>query len=190
MTFLQLLKAQTATEHTALEDQLDAVEQFRNRESYVALLKRFFTLYEPLEKELGKAADWQSLGWNFEARRKTLWLETDLRALGLEDEELRKLPFCADMPTLHGDAQAIGCLYVVEGATLGGQLISRLLEQSLQIAPDQGGRFFAGYQNQTGAKWKEFGEWAEAWAARHPQQWLAAVDAARNTFASFSGWLN
>lgn len=190
MSFLQLLKTQTTEQHVALENQLDIGERFKTREDYIKLLERFFTLYAPLEKELEQAADWQQLGWDFEARRKTPWLENDLTALGLSAQDVSALPNCTDLPALTETAQAIGCLYVLEGSTLGGQVITRLLKDSLHISPEEGGRFFAGYREQTVPNWRQFGAWAEGWAAENPDLQPLAVDAARKTFVSFSRWLN
>lgn len=190
MTLLQLLKTQTTTEHIALEDQLDIVACFRSRETYTELLKRFFTFYEPLEQALISAADWEKLGWDFDSRRKTPWLQADLAVLGVPTQELSTLPFCADLPPMSETAQVIGCLYVIEGSTLGGQVITKLLQQSLNIQPEDGGCFFAGYRDLTGPKWKQFGAWAESWASEHPGQQVEAVEAARKTFVSFSKWFN
>jgi heme oxygenase len=50
---------------------------------------------------------------------------------------------------------AVGCLYVLEGATLGGQFISRHLA-TLGIGPANGGLFFHGYGAKTGEMWKSF----------------------------------
>ena len=48
-----------------------------------------------------------------------------------------------DLPDLQGVQEALGCLYVVEGSTLGGQVIARHLRQTLGVDPRCGGSFFA-----------------------------------------------
>ena len=58
--------------------------------------------------------------------------------------------------------------------------------QHLDLAPDQGGRFFAGYESETVARWREFGAWAEKWAEQNPSMQAAAVDAARESFVCFT----
>lgn len=188
MAFLNDLKTQTAPQHEALESQMDIVRHFASRTSYLQLIERFFTLYEPLEDRLAQAMSWEDKGWDFENRRKTPWLRQDLAALGLNPGEISALPRCADIPEIPGEAEAIGCLYVLEGSTLGGQVITRLLGRHLEIPPAHGGQFFSGYGPQTGPNWKKFGEWAEAWASRHPEQESAAIRCAQQTFDSFSRW--
>ncbi|GAA5142351.1 biliverdin-producing heme oxygenase [Prosthecobacter algae] len=189
MAFLHLLKTQTAEVHAALETQLDIVRHFESRTSYLKLLEGFFTLYEPLEQRLATAMDWSAEGWDYEGRRKTPWLVEDLAALGLVPQDVAALSRCVDLPDIHCPAAAVGCLYVLEGSTLGGQVITRLLGQHLDIPPDQGGSFFAGYGPETVGRWREFGTWAEAWSTRHPQDHPAAVQAARQTFDVFARWL-
>lgn len=191
MSLLKKLKDHTANEHAALEAQLDITRHFQSTSSYRALLEKFYTLYAPLEEKLAAAVDWEHAGWNFEARRKTPWLEQDLLILGLAQPELEALPLCEDLPQIQGLPEAIGCLYVLEGSTLGGQFITRFLQKSLpDVTPDMGGSFFAGYRDQTGPQWRQFGEWAEAQAARDPVTENEALTAARETFSSFARWFN
>jgi heme oxygenase len=47
-------------------------------------------------------------------------------------------------------------LYVIEGATLGGRIITRQLQTQLGLKPESGGAFFDGYGAQTGPYWKAF----------------------------------
>ncbi len=78
---------------------------------------------------------------------------------------------------------ALGCLYVLEGATLGGQVISRHLAK-LGIGPENGGRFFNGYGARTGEMWKSFQTSATAYCVTHDQI-SEAVDGAKWTFERF-----
>ncbi len=188
MAFLHDLKMQTSVVHAALEKQLDIARHFESKSSYVKLLERFFSLYEPLEENLAQALDWQAQGWDFESRRKTPWLTEDLLALGLTVQDIAALPRCTALPDLRPSGAAVGCLYVLEGSTLGGQVITRLLNQHLEVSPEAGGRFFSGYAEATVPQWRSFGSWAEDWALRHPEQKAAAAEAASQTFDSFTRW--
>jgi heme oxygenase len=78
----------------------------------------------------------------------------------------------------------------LEGSTLGGQFISRQLRDTLGISAANGARFFNGYADQTGPRWKEFGQWAESQADREPGLVPEAVSAARATFETFSRWFD
>jgi heme oxygenase len=59
-------------------------------------------------------------------------------------------------------ADLVGALYVIEGATLGGQVISPQIQAGrLGVTPEHGGRFFHGYGEQTTPRWNEFLSFAE-----------------------------
>lgn len=188
MPLLPELKNQTADCHAALEKQMDIGRHFQDRVAYTQLLEKFLGLYDPLEQQLSGRSNWQEQGWNFESRRKTGWLHDDLSSLGLSEDEQASLPRCTDLPELANAAQAVGCLYVLEGSTLGGQVISRLLKRELDVEPQNGGRFFSGYGEDTGPHWRQFGQWAEAWADRNPGREQEAVLGARKTFDCFARW--
>ena len=55
---------------------------------------------------------------------------------------------------MNGPLDAVGCLYVLEGSTLGGQIILRRAAERLGIDADTGAGFFHGYGAQTGAMWR------------------------------------
>jgi heme oxygenase len=48
----------------------------------------------------------------------------DLQALGCTPS-LERLPMCAQLPVIDSSAACLGVLYVLEGATLGGQILRR-----------------------------------------------------------------
>jgi heme oxygenase len=62
--------------------------------------------------------------------------------------------------------KAFGCLYVMEGSTLGGKIIYNILKKQLGLSDSAGASFFYGYGPATGEKWKTFGASLEAFAGR------------------------
>ena len=56
------------------------------------------------------------------------------------------------IPTLNSDNLAFGCLYIMEGASLGGQVIGQHVRQTLGATPETGGRFYAAYGDRTEAQ--------------------------------------
>jgi heme oxygenase len=188
---LPLLRAHTRTSHDRLETRLDVFGRMRDHDAYAALLLRFWGLYVPLEARLSAAADSGSLPVAWSPRRKTPLLVRDLDAFGIDSEARAAAPLCANVPILSDAARAVGCLYVVEGATLGGQVISREAAHGA-FAPEVAGAlaFFGGYGVCTGERWREFTQAAEAWAAGvNPAEHERAADAAVGTFAAFEAWL-
>lgn len=189
MALLADLKTHTADCHRELEASMDVFERVATAEDYRALLRRFYTLYEPLEARLGAAADWGAAGWDFDAHRKTAWLREDLLALGVTEAELQDWPQAAALPAVADFGAAVGTLYVLEGSTLGGQMIARQFREKLGVTPERGGRFFHGYGEATGRRWREFGQWAEGQAQRS-QISDTAVRGARETFGAFAEWMS
>lgn len=98
------------------------------------------------------------------------------------------LPRCTGLPLLTTPAQAFGCLYVLEGATLGGQLTSRLLAQRFGLGSDHGGAFFASYGEQVGPMWWGFRAALSTFAADTGTD-EAIVQTACDTFAAFENWV-
>ena len=92
------------------------------------------------------------------------------------------------MPAPGSVAEAFGCLYVLEGATLGGQVISRHLARELSLSPANGAAFFNGYGPETGPRWTAFLALLEAHAGQ-PEQQASVVEAARQTFLLLEQWL-
>jgi heme oxygenase len=140
---------------------------------------RSWGFYLPLEGCLA-TFDWSAAGIDFGLRRKAPLIEEDLRALGIHRPRLEAAP-----PLARQNLDfALGCLYVLEGATLGGQIISRHLA-TLGIGPANGGLFFHGYGAKTGEMWKSFQLSATRYCATE-EQIVEAVSGAQSTFERFS----
>jgi heme oxygenase len=71
---------------------------------------------------------------------------------------LTEIPLCKALPLLEPPSRALGSLYVLEGATLGGQIISRHLQATLGLNQKRGAAFFNGYGSENGQMWREFGK--------------------------------
>jgi heme oxygenase len=99
--------------------------------------------------------------------------------------ELAALPRCSCIPRVDGTSRALGCMYVLEGSTLGGRIIARKLQQHLAIDADTGAAFFQACGNETGTRWSYF-------VARLNREPLPSDDvraAAFETFDRLERWL-
>jgi heme oxygenase len=179
---LAKLKEATKTQHEELETVVDIMNQMFSRADYRTLLGKFYRFYSAVEPKL-PVAELAEVGLNFEARRKTPLLEKDLKELGVL-ERVRGTAEFAGVPGLDTVSKAFGSLYVMEGATLGGQLITRHLKQHLDITPETGGAFFNSYGAEVGPMWKQFGGVLTAYAD-HAGEDDVIVQSARDTFDSF-----
>lgn len=185
---LARLKAETAVWHDALERRVDIDGRLGSVPAYRSLLGRFLGFYEPVEALLRSVEGERGLPILLDGRWKTGRLISDLRALGSSADAITALPRCADLPSLITAAQAFGCLYVLEGATLGGQLISRHVRRRFGLGPAGGVAFFAGYGDRVGPMWRAFGAVLTDFSTRHACD-DEIVRAAIDTFAAFEHWI-
>jgi heme oxygenase (biliverdin-IX-beta and delta-forming) len=179
-TFRLRLRAQTASVHEKLEARLNAVGLTGKLEDYGWMLSCFLSLYRPLEAAL-RRFDGIDTKLDLAMRRKSHWLEADLRFLGHEPNAIADWP---QLPRLKTISECLGTLYVIEGASLGGQVISRWLTKELGIGSDNGGRFFAAYGERTSEMWRSFIDVLEV-SARVTANAVAIEQSAQNTFTIF-----
>jgi len=184
MDFHAKLKAATRSAHDAIDRELDLVGTALTATRYRSLIVRFYGFYLPLETVLFSAQAWPATGIDPELRRKAPMLLTDLQAL---DIDFAEAALCEEMPDMETAARRLGCLYVVEGSTLGGQIIGRHLRQNLGITPQSGGRFFAGYAENTGRMWQAFLTQLEAQANSATEQ-DDIVRGALSTYETLTRW--
>jgi heme oxygenase len=188
---LKRLKLATSASHTALEDQLPLMNADLSRQDYCHFVARFFGFYAPLEVQLMASTHWPQLPFDYADRQKTTRLTQDLLALGTSPRALSATPLCAALPPLHAPEQLLGCLYVIEGATLGGRSITQHLHTKLGLTPQTGGAFFDGYGAQTGSRWKAFCTMLMNHAdnADNESRHAAIVAGANSTFQTLTQWL-
>ena len=179
---LAKLKEATRDQHEALENVVDVMNRTFSIGDYKELIAKFYRFYAAIEPTL-PVAELANAGFDVEPRRKTPLLERDLEHLGILGDAKKAPPFI-DIPTLDTPAKAFGSIYVMEGATLGGQLITRQLKEQLGITPENGGAFFNSYGHNVGPMWKAFGASITAFAEKADDD-ESIVNAARETFDSF-----
>ena len=184
---LPALRAATGDAHQQLEDAVAIERCLADLTQYQRLLEIFHGFYGPLEALLFRGHPWQESELDISGRYKTPWIEDDLLGLGLPRPDLSTLPVCDQLPPSGSPSQAFGCLYVLEGATLGGRHISAMMGRS--NVPPTARRFFAGYGEQTGERWREFGAALERHAAgAGSARGGEIIQGARETFACLHRW--
>lgn len=178
-SILTRLRESTATAHQEMEDQMDMQSACKDVEQYRRILAGFLGYYEPLEGRLKELP-------GMEGRSKIAWLEQDLQTLGMTNEQITQLPRCDFGPVPKSQDEAMGCAYVLEGATLGGRQISAWLNDS--NVPEGARRFFSSYGPEVGPKWKAFCANLENFQANGGDT-EAAVGGANHTFSSLGQWM-
>ena len=189
---LEQLKKATRPYHEAMErDPLSRslLSPAISHDDYVHILQVYLGFYAPLEQALFSLPDWAKLGFDIERRRKAGMPLHDLRALGASTIDANDVLHCSALPPVVDLGVALGCMYVLEGATLGGQLIARHLGATLGLGPTSGSAFFNSHGAELGPRWKEFRALLEAQAAT-PAISEAAVATAAATFLAMERWFS
>lgn len=180
------LRTETAQAHHAIEGAMPVMQSNFTQEKYMKLLKRLYGFYSTVEPSLHSHFSDSNL--QFAERKKLESLKSDLQALGLTEEDLQSLPKI-EADWLPRDLEsALGLMYVLEGSTLGGQVISRHLKAQLNLEESTGLRFFSGYGPQTGFMWKSF-QGVLNLNLSQPAQMKKAARAAQITFEKLGSWL-
>ena len=180
------LKEHTKTNHQLLEKKLVAqMKNISTKQDYAALLVLFYSFFGGLEVAMGKHPDLSFLP-DYAQRRKSVALANDLGELGA------MLPAFAtnqEMPQIKNNLQTIGALYVMEGSTLGGQYIVKMIEKQLGTNSSLGYSFFNGYGENTEAMWQGFKNAIDGLALPFDEEAIV-VEAANDTFLHFSKWFD
>ncbi len=196
--FLQLRQA-TAHEHEEIQKFVPLQKVQVSLLEYKNFLCAALGFYRPLELKLypfmKEQCDWTA------KRQRTPLLVTELEWLGLRIDEQ---PECNLLPPIATPAQAWGCLYVFEGSTLGGKLITRHLRtacselmqlRETERMPERMQKqktFLDPYGADTGQMWKEFCHALTLSQKRSNDSTMyaqAVIASALQTFQCFRKWL-
>lgn len=178
------LKEATRAVHARIEAALRVTDPALGLPGYVEVLQRFLGFYGPAEALLARCEGLRACVPDLDGRLKVPLLRRDLRALSMDDEA----DHCRSIPLVDGVPRALGCLYVFEGATLGGRVIGRHLSAHLGLDASCGAAFFAGYGERTGPMWQRMQASLRARLVS-PADRQEAARAACDVFRALEAWL-
>jgi heme oxygenase len=180
------LRFETKPFHDRIERDLDLMRADITRRDYFHLLSRLHGYYAPWEAIALPTLQSRMPGF-YEVRLKTPKLVRDLKEGGLNEEQIGALPRCENLPALDSVTRVLGSLYVLEGATLGGQFIARHLEERLGFHDGIGYSFFRSYGADVGRMWRSFAERVNEYS--RPDTDDEIVRSAMTTFQTMQEWL-
>lgn len=176
---LQALRLETRPAHDQLEQNVFNQQLTAGTITEAAtrhFLAKMYGFLAPYEARLRA----QNLGpeWEMATRQRAHLILKDL------NQPADALPICPDIPPLATWPQLLGAMYVLEGSTLGGQVISRqLAKQNIPLRS-----YFSGYGERTGPLWKAFCQLLSQEAT--PDNEADIVQSASLTFQKLATWLN
>lgn len=147
---------------------------------YRALLKRLLGFHSPLEAALVVALDPNPFGLDPHGWKRAHLLRQDLSQLTRGpggSSPLESIEVASDM----SQAQAMGCLYVIEGSTLGGRQLAR------QLDPTWPTNFLRGGAQPGHPRWASVCAALDACGA-DDRRLSEMVASASKTFGQFASW--
>lgn len=154
-SFVERLKNSTAVSHAELEVlpiSVSLIKPDLNQGNYV----RYLTLMYDVVKDAEENIFPQLITYvhDIQSRKKSHFIESDLKMLG--HPALEHSTPLSDACSNITISFAMGILYVLEGAALGGRVILKNVTEALGFTESNGASYFSGYGNLTGLRWKSF----------------------------------
>lgn len=187
MSAIAALRSATWKSHQRLEKRLDVKSRFSELSAYRSHLQQMWGFCCGLEQSLATNS-FQGALPNYESRRKLPLLTQDLVSLGADPQSIARLPWCLSVPAPSDPESAFGCVYVLEGATLGGRTLLPLVNARLGLSADHGAAFLASYRENVTTMWRDFGIALDACCCT-PDRQVRAIQAAVTTFDALADWL-
>ena len=190
-SIMAILRQQTRASHEHIERVSCLARLFASdyrRGDYRDLLARLHGFYEAIESALYTDLPVFAqpvLGH----RRKSRLIVRDLQALEVKRTEIDCLPLCFKLPSLHNYAARMGVFYVLEGATLGGQLIRRRLLEHFGVGISPALNFYGCYGEKAGLEWRTFRNFMADYFDDDQHSANEVVSAANATFDCLRDWL-
>ncbi|WP_342804711.1 biliverdin-producing heme oxygenase [Alteromonas sp. M12] len=175
------VKTETAELHRSVESDLSRFLFHRNLScnTYLQILQAFYASYVAMENVL---RDYPETNELIAGRSKLQWLQNDIEYLS---SQLQTIPAIVNQNieiVASSSAEAMGMLYVMEGATLGGAHIELRLNKHDWLSESAGLSFFKSYGDFRLAKWREF---SEALKMFHQQNVLSELDIQKGAQKAF-----
>lgn len=150
-TAAELIRTGTAQAHAGTERTLIRhIKYIRTPKEYANLLYCMYGYYAPVEERLEPLTG--ASVPNGRQRRKASRLLDDLQAMSFPPPQ----HIAAGLPVFSNAIEALGCLYVLEGSTLGGMIIKKMISGQCNAIPVNAFSFFSGYGDDNSAMWQSF----------------------------------
>lgn len=176
------LREETAELHRGVEDAVDLPASVRTRGDYAELLGRFLDLHAHLERRLASPpwrVRWTQLGIDIARYARSDLLVADLTRLDAAPSPRRP----ERLPPLRTFGEALGCLYVLEGSSLGGRVLAPAIRSTVGDVPVS---FLIGQGRRHPEPWQAV---RQALRLVDPREGDPVVLGARETFAAFGAHL-
>jgi heme oxygenase len=185
-SIVERLRRETRAVHERLEATIPLLSPLATESTYTTYLAALLGFHRPIERQLNRITALHQLPLDLSHRWKSAHLAFDLHRL-MTTDELAALPACRALPAVAAVPHALGCLYVLEGATLGGRVIFRHLAERFPALIASSSSYLQIYGTSTGPRWQQF---CGVLASRPDEEHDSIVDTAARTFEAFADWVD
>lgn len=151
----EYLKQNTAEFHDAAEKLFNSEKIFNKTftlEDYKKIINtNYLMLLHSEDKIFNSLSEKFSEKLQLDQRKKLALIEKDLESLSIENQKV------SHPLEINNEHEALGMMYVIEGSTLGGNVIAKQLSKTDGF-DEVTFNFFGCYQENTGPMWKNFKE--------------------------------
>jgi len=185
MAITERLRAATKPIHIQLDHAFyPMIQQVKSTADYLELLKMFYGFYQPMYEQLDQYLNDQVVNaWS--QRRKPSWITDDIDVFASASYYIKS---SNTIPTINNIYEALGAFYVLEGASMGGTIISKKIAEQI-INDGRGFSFLNAYNKENPIMWNKFLNTIDNIPLNEEQQ-EEIINAAKNTFITFHHWIN
>jgi heme oxygenase len=186
LDIMQRLRAGTASIHAQTERlplMAALLDPAVTPADYTSYLQAVHGIYAVVEPALYAALP-PHLPSRLGVRPKLPALQRDIAALGLDARVPRDGRASPPRGIVDGEAAALGGLYVLEGATLGGRVIATRLQRALGPQMGLPLAFLNFHGTEAGPAWRRFSAAMSDWSAQNPGSDDAVVAGAMRVFGA------
>lgn len=159
----EYLKQNTAEYHDAAEKLFNSEKIFNKTftlEDYKKIINtNYLMLLNSEDRIFNSLSEKLSEKLQLDQRKKLPFIEKDIESLSIKNRDV------SYHLEINNEYEALGMMYVIEGSTLGGNVIAKQLSKTEDFT-NVTFHFFGCYQENTGPMWKNFKEILDAEVAK------------------------
>ncbi|HVX51017.1 MAG TPA: biliverdin-producing heme oxygenase [Chitinophagaceae bacterium] len=179
------IRQATRQYHQELDHEVfQLIKQVKNPADYKKLLQVLYGYYKPLYSLLNLYLPDATVP-DYNLRRKPDLMLDDLYCF---PGGVIHITFCANIPGISNASRAIGVFYVLEGSTMGGQVISKKIAGNIGLTVSYGFSFLSGYGERNTQMWNNFLNALNNNGNKYKAEELIA--AATEAFSKLKTWIN
>ena len=183
MSLFDVVKKETKTHHQSVEKVLvKELKDLKSLNDYGNLLKRLYQFYVPIENDLQNIISTEIVE-DIQQRKHNHRLLKDIKDI---DSSYNENPENKHLE-INDLSYALGVMYVIEGSTMGGQIISKMLQKNLDLQNENMTSYFNSYGNESMQMWTLFKNQVTSSSSKISEKQM--VEGAKATFTALENWL-